>query len=283
MATEIQHVFGIGFRCNVPDFLKRYGLRNTASPFDWMFVDFETAIKHIKTEFVGFLKNQLYMHHASHTFEIVRVDTPSFIPPAVAKRIHTVPAKFQNLLRAPFLYFSQDYSDAKLMLTMPDCYADDGAQLSNNLYEWPHMCVFNYVHHDFSNPDTLATLERRVDRMNSVIRDESEKTLLVHITRIESRFSSIEDAVAYYSEVYTDGVLRTYLAVIVCSDCLPDSYVRKGRLLVIFKHVPSYSIQVRSSAADNEFNLLHTREYFEKEYNILRSEFTFVLSGRGDD
>jgi hypothetical protein len=119
--------------------------------------------------------------------------------------------------------------------------------------------------------------------MNSVLRDHSEKTLLVHITRIESRFSSAEDAVTYYSNLYTDALLRAYLAIIVCSDRLPESFVRKDRLLVIFKRVPSYSVQVASSAADNEFSLLHTREYFKKEYDILRSEFAFVLSGRGDD
>lgn len=272
--SVIRHVFGIGFRCNVPEFLKHYGMRNTASPFDWMLVDFDTAIKVIQSGFAWFLKDQVHMHHASGTLAVLRPDVPAFVP---ADKAYRVPFKFSELLKGPLRYFSQDYSDVKLLASIPYCYNEGayGGRLRDNIYEWSHLCVFHGYHHDFSNPDTLTTLQRRVDRMKQVLKEHADNTLLFHITRIESRFSTLEEIVEHYtSQVSKDDSFRAYVAVIVCSDRVPDSYRMTDRVLVIVKHVPSYEEQLRMSSADNE---LRNCDYFKKEYDILCSHFSFAL------
>ena len=48
---EIEYIYSIGHRCNCPDFLKYYNLRNISGPFDYLYVDIDTCFDNIQNNF----------------------------------------------------------------------------------------------------------------------------------------------------------------------------------------------------------------------------------------
>ena len=52
---EINYVFSIGYRCNSVQFVRKYELSKFSGPFDWMYIDLESAIKNIDNEFSDYL------------------------------------------------------------------------------------------------------------------------------------------------------------------------------------------------------------------------------------
>lgn len=55
MKNIINFIFSIGYRCDSVDFLKKFNLRKFSSPFDFLFIDFETSLKIINNNFDDFL------------------------------------------------------------------------------------------------------------------------------------------------------------------------------------------------------------------------------------
>ncbi len=51
MKSSINYIFSIGYRCYSSDFLNIYKLRKISGPFDYLFIDFETALKIINNNF----------------------------------------------------------------------------------------------------------------------------------------------------------------------------------------------------------------------------------------
>ena len=45
MKPIINFIFSIGYRCYSPEFLNNFKLRKMSSPFDYLFIDFETSLK----------------------------------------------------------------------------------------------------------------------------------------------------------------------------------------------------------------------------------------------
>lgn len=54
MKTEIKNVFSIGYRCNTDDLLKMLKIREYSSPFSYMVINLETAMKFINNNFKDF-------------------------------------------------------------------------------------------------------------------------------------------------------------------------------------------------------------------------------------
>ena len=48
--VTINFIFSIGFRCYSPDFLKCHNIRNISWPFDYLFIDIETAFDNINNK-----------------------------------------------------------------------------------------------------------------------------------------------------------------------------------------------------------------------------------------
>lgn len=51
MKPIINFIFSIGYRCYSPDFLNNFKLRKMSSPFDYLFIDFETSLNIINNNF----------------------------------------------------------------------------------------------------------------------------------------------------------------------------------------------------------------------------------------
>ena len=50
MKPIINFIFSIGYRCYSPDFLNTFNLIKMSSPFDYLFIDFETSLKIINNK-----------------------------------------------------------------------------------------------------------------------------------------------------------------------------------------------------------------------------------------
>ena len=55
MKPIINFIFSIGYRCYSTDLLETYKLRKMSSPFDYLFINFETSLKIINNNFEDFL------------------------------------------------------------------------------------------------------------------------------------------------------------------------------------------------------------------------------------
>ena len=55
MTPIINFIFSIGYRCYSPGFLNNFKLRKMSSPFDYLFIDFETSLKIINNNFEDYL------------------------------------------------------------------------------------------------------------------------------------------------------------------------------------------------------------------------------------
>ena len=69
MKPIINFIFSIGFRCYSTEFLNDFQLRKMSSPFDYVFIDFETSLKIINNNFDNYLYD-IELFYKKNTTEI---------------------------------------------------------------------------------------------------------------------------------------------------------------------------------------------------------------------
>jgi len=247
---NIDFIFSIGYRCNSSDFLKKYQLRSMSGPFDYMFIDIETAFDIIYDDFKNFLTNIVVVNKNNKTKELY------YNAKSIDQRIHTI-------LDKNIRYMRHDYNNTNLIINQN--YID---KTHSNIYEWNRICIFH--HHDIRGKITYDTIQKRVNRFKDIYENKIYQKCLFYITRIvdTNHMESYKNIVrALKKQKHID----CYIIIIICSDRFDDDYAFEDDILFIIKRVESYDQQLKKYHVDNDINFNYIN--FDKEYSIIKKIF----------
>ena len=248
---EINYLFSVGQRCNSPDFLKYYSLRNISGPFDYLYIDIETCFDNIKNEFNLFFKdivsfkkkdNKLVIHNSHKD---------------IKDELHQL-KKYENIY-----YVAQDYNNT--MLNINQNYIDN---LSNNLYEWKR--IFISSHHDLKNIKIHNMIKERSEIFLNIYKNIPLNMILFHITKIFEE-DNINKYKKYIFDLKTKYNIQSYLIIIICADKIEENECFENNVLFIVKKVKSYQEQYKLKGVDNN------RLKYPREINIINKYFNLNL------
>lgn len=236
----IKHAFSIGYRCNSSNFLNMHGHRIMSSPFDYMYIDFESALRCIQDEFANYTKDIVIFNKPNKIASLFNHKNTTVVLPEIQHLLDT---------EEPILCNHQDYYEETLFfnqnyLSIGNESESEGAALSlaaaaatTNMYKWKSICLF--FHHNMTLVRSIETLDRRCLRMMSCIR--SRNTLLLYINQ-NTGFSDLSAEIAKYQSMIARYVPRNqypniYFAIILYSEKYEDSIIFLEPALFMVKKI----------------------------------------------
>lgn len=164
----INFIFSAGFSCDSANYLKRYDLRKMSGPFDFMYIDFETALKVIATNFEDYTSdivicNKKYQNKYLQNSKNTTESHPQFT---------------QFIEHGYIGYRSDNYYDVDLLVNQN--YIEE-PELPGNLYDWTHICLF--LHHNIVDRPTREKIIMRSNRFMTIYEQNPLKTCLFHVTK----------------------------------------------------------------------------------------------------
>ena len=255
MKPTINFIFSIGYRGYSSDFLNIYKLRKITSPFDYLFIDFETALKIINNNFNNYLHDIILFNKKTKNIELF-----------YKKNTHEINTKFYKLLENNIGYMEHNYDANNLLFNQN--YLDDDI-LNNNLYNWNTICSFPY--HNILDNNIYNIIKKRCERFNDIINKNNETTALFYITKIINH-NNIIDYMNEIIKIKKKYNIECFIIIIINCDNIEDSnyYNDIDKCLFIIKKVEDYKIQASKYETDNNLN-------YEKEFNIISNYFNFNL------
>lgn len=247
----INYVYCIGFNCNATRFMTNNGLRKFASPFDWMYTDFESSLENINTNFETYLYDMIHIKQDSNTCELVR-----------KKNLECIPEQLQFKDKLTYMTFS--YYDHNLFVNANYISKD----LSSNVYDWDKKQL--WLHHDLLNDHYINTIENRVERFKVLYSKFYENTILFHLGKIET-IDNFEEYKNSILSIIKKNSIKAYVIKIICSDNLEEQYIFEDKCLIIIKKVPSYIEQTSIKITENDTGIYD----YKKEFEIIKQYFNF--------
>jgi len=164
----INIIFSAGFSCDSANYLKRYNLRKMSGPFDYMYIDFETTLKVISTNFEDYTSDIVICNkHYQNRYLQNSKNTTEPHP------------RFKPLIEQGFIgYRSDNYYDVDLLVNQN--YIEE-QELSGNLYDWINICIF--FHHNIVDRPTREKIIMRSNRFMNIYEQNPLKTCLLHVTK----------------------------------------------------------------------------------------------------
>ncbi len=253
----INNIFSIGYRCNSVQFLRRFEMSKFSGPFDWMYIDLETALINISNEFEHYLNDIVIINKSENKFVNL-----------YKKNIDSIKQDITELYNDEISYMNENY----LKITIP-INQNFNIVKTNDLYKWDRICVF--LHHNMEKNDEIEKIKIRIDRFNEVIKNDKTKVMLFYISKI------IEDTDVKLEIENICSLVKKYniesnLVSIICTPNQNDEVIHIDNCFFMIKNVPNYSYQFNKYKSDNNFEWL---EYgmeginFEKEYEIIKNNF----------
>mgnify|MGYP000436068442 CR=1 FL=1 len=247
----INFIFSIGFRCYSPDFLKHHNIRNISGPFDYLFIDMETAFDNINNNFNLFLKDIVVVNKKQKINKIYYSN----------KKINKQILDFTK--NKVIGYMSHNYNNVNLIINQN--FIND---TSSNLYNWDRICIFR--HHNITEKSTYDIVYKRVNIFKNIYKKRKKDICLFYITKI----IETENIEQYQKKIYDMKKkynINCYIIIIICSDKLDDHYIFENDILFIIKKVNDYQYQYHNNiGTDNNLN-------YYKEYNIIKKIFNLKL------
>lgn len=240
----INFIFSIGFRCNSCDFLKKYDMRHAAGPFDYLFIDIETAFENISNDFENFLSDIVHINKNKKIYASNSCINEKLLKFTENKRI---------------CYMRDDYEDYDLFFNQNF--------LNNtpyNLYDWDRICLF--IHHKVTSKEIQNKLFNRIERFKKIYKEKNEALCLLYITKIEET-NNFEEYKQHIHKLKQKYNIQCYIVVIVCSDRLEETSIFEEKILFIVKRVQSYKEQFSKGTDNNDLN-------FNKEYITFLKNFS---------
>jgi len=247
----INFIFSIGFRCYSPDFLKCHNIRNISGPFDYLFIDIETAFDNINNNFDLFLNDIVVVNKNKQINKIYYSD----------KRINKQILDFTE--NKDIGYMSHNYNNSNLIINQN--FIND---TPSNLYNWDRICIF--LHHNITEKSTYDIVYKRVNIFKNIYKNRKKDMCLFYITKIVET----ENIEQYQKKIYhikKKYNINCYMIIIICSDKLDDYYIFENNILFIIKKVNDYQYQYHNKpGTDNNLN-------YNKEFNIIKNIFNLEL------
>jgi hypothetical protein len=165
---KINFIFSAGFSCDSANYLKRYNLRKMSGPFDFMYIDFETTLKVIASNFEDYTSDIVVCNkHYQNRYLQNKKNTTEPHP------------RFTRFIENEYIgYISDNYYDVDLLVNQN--YIKE-PELPGNLYDWTHICIF--FHHNIVNRPTREKIIMRSNRFMNIYEQTPLKTCLFHITK----------------------------------------------------------------------------------------------------
>ena len=251
----INYWFSSGYRCNASDFSVKYKFRKFSSPFDYMYVDFESVLQIINTRFCDFLNDTVILDGHYHTLIKYRPKNSVWVNPDFYKILHAPIRYMRESFLKTFVRFNQNYTKTV-----------NGEEFSHNLYDWPRICIHH--HHNVTDDNVVAYMERRCERFLRAFDNSVLRCVLFHITKIHSRLDTREEISRILSlkNKYNN---KAYMIYVLCCDDKEDDHFFIDRCLFIVKRVPSYDQQYVEHGTENHVKYLN----YDRENELIREYF----------
>ncbi len=257
MKPTIQFIFGLGYRCYSVDFLNLYKLRKMSSPFDYLYIDLETAFKVIHNRFDDYLHDIVLFNRSTTNIGLY-----------YNKNTTLINKNFYELLEKDIGYMGHNYNENYLLFNQN--YLND-EKFDNNLYNWKN--IFCFLHHNILDINIYNTLNKRCERFNKVIDNYNETTALFYITKI-IHCENIVDYMNGIVELKKKYGINCFLILIIHCDNVEDNthYNEEDKCLFIIKKGDDYETQNSKYKIDND---MPNNDYYKKEFDIISNYFTF--------
>jgi hypothetical protein len=249
---EINYIIGIGLRCATDGFLLGNKLRLFSTPFSFMIIDFETAIENIINSFDGYLQLEHIINLEEDKGGNIK-KIPQFGNIKVFKT-------FSVFTLGRNLFFNIKY--------LPKNISDD-------LHDWDRVCVFN--HHDFNDPNIVKSFERRIQRVQTILKNHKEDTLLLYIDR-QIKLSEVDERVKMVTSIinrYNADYNICYLTPINDYQGEPILYAEVDKLKLFIMGTPDRETTIKDGFNDTDYGYAKVKwKIFE---DLFRQHYSFNL------
>jgi len=263
----INFIFSLGYRCNAAEFLIKYNLRKMSGPFDFMFIDFDSACKIINNNFNNFLTDIVLLNISNKNIKLLYNNNVNDINLELYELIDKN-IQFEELLYNNIdIYINQNYIE----------------NIDTDIYNWKKFCIFR--HHDLSNKIEYDKIKYRIENFKNItLKKLSEtgrssnckellelsdtrqlqmipnNTCLLHITKIIN-CTDINSYTNEFINIKNRNNLYFYFIIIICCNNLENNSFFRSNILFIIKKI--------DSSIHNNDELLN----FDDEYNIILNYF----------
>ena len=267
MKPTLNFIFNIGHRCFSPDFLDTYKLRKIQSPFDFVFIDYESALKAIATKFADYLYDIVFFNKNAEQIVLYNAKNTADANPIINP-------KFYELLKQDVGYMAHDYNDNNLFINqnyLDTATAATTTELSGNTYNWNTICMF--LHHNVLDPTVNNVITKVCEKFNYIIDKYCETTALIYITKIITCDNNgIGDYMNNMLQKKREHNIKCYIIVIVACDNIENAqhFFEEDKTLFIVKKVDDYDTQYAEYGLDTILN-------YENEFNVITKYFDVQL------
>ena len=257
---KIRYFFSIGHRCNSTDFSIKYNLRKYSSPFDYMYVDFESALQIIQKRFSDFCNDLVLMDNQNKSVQLI-----------YKKNTNVPDEEYSELLKKDMKYMNDDFSWTTLRINQTYTRVfDENNEPLDNIYFWPRICIHH--HHNLQDGHVRNGMQKRCDRFLKVVDNWWQKCVLFYVTQILHGIN-VQDEILRLLTMKNKYGCKEWLVYIMCCDDQDDHHYFVDRCLFIIKRVPPYEKQFLERGTDNHVKYLN----YDKENDLIRQHFDMDL------
>ena len=254
---EINYVFSIGYRCNSVQFLRRFEMSKFSGPFDWMYIDLESALFNINNLFESYLNDIVILNKEES--KIINIYN---------KNYNIIKDEIIDLYNSEISYMNENYYKTTLPINQNFTEVN-----SKNIYDWERICVF--LHHNLNSIKEINKIKNRIDRFNNIMKNDNQKVILFYISKILENKSTNEeiDNILFLVKKYD---IKANLVLILCTPNEEDEIRIVDNCYFLIKKVPSYLNQYNEFKTDNNFQWVEFGMQginFENEYEVIKKYF----------
>ena len=253
---EINYTFSIGSNCDSTFFIREYDLCKISGPFDWVYIDFASAIANIKEKFIRFTSDIFYYSDennydfqdeetwGSYVFNSKYLDTVDSRLRTIGKKEFTL--HHEKPFKTPF-FIKQHYLPLKL---------------DNNLVQWNRSCWF--PHHNFQDPIQINVLENKIMAFNQLYEGDKDKILFLGF----NKFENLNNAYKYIKECvheYHSSNLgcNVFYIILAPTDSAPEVHNYNGITIFLTNYEANKMYQFEFDSKFPEIN-----QYLRTIYNF---------------
>ena len=225
---EINYTYSIGSNCDSTFFIRHYKLSKFSGPFDWVYVDFNSALKNIEQKFERYTKD-LFYYNPNVNYNNMSIEE---------LKLHLINKEYHNQVD----YRLENISDIEFELHPNKSYVKDfyinqhflPDEITPNLVQWNKSCWF--PHHDFKDKDKNNVLKNKINVFNKVYGDNKDNILFIGF----NKFETIQDA--YYeirniTRSYHQSDLKSDLFYIILAPTnTPPEIIKHENVTFFLKH-----------------------------------------------
>jgi hypothetical protein len=238
----INCIFSIGADSNSGNFLTTFNLRKLKSPLDFIYVDFETALRLISEKFENYLSDIVLFNKNAKRVELFYV-----------KNTNKINDKFYSLLKnTNICHMKTNHNKNNLLFNQN--YLDESND--ENFANWESMCIF--YNNDILNETIYNSMKGTIKTFNTTFDKYNETTCLFFITKLINNYHNYIDKLIHIKKKYN---IHCFMIIIINCDNINDHYIydEENKCLFIIKKIETK---------------WHTINY-ENEYNIILKYFNF--------